>query len=317
MANLSDFTSVFSSHTDGRVAKRNRRPVSCSTCRSRKSKCDRQHPCGYCVSKGEAASCTYDSAPPKKDNRPRSDAASRLQKLEALVNGLMNSNTPAAPVLTPPDSNPSPQNDSPDYSDISAGGHLTRQGSRVSYIGGTHWASILESIHDIRSVLDSDETGTMPEMLHPVQSKADPLFGQQKLLTIEQVLAALPPKQMVDGLVASYFKESFLALAFVHSGKFQREYDAFWRDPSSASFLWLSILFSIMFMSSKLALARGATAPSEPCTTAQEGALRMAAKCIVTGEYLKAQHTRWKHCFFISIAYMPCMRIQILPHGQF
>ncbi|KEQ72468.1 hypothetical protein M436DRAFT_48460 [Aureobasidium namibiae CBS 147.97] len=286
---LANFTSVFqASNTNNRVAKRNRRPLSCSICRDRKLRCDRQQPCSACTKRGDSVKCEYSSVVPQKTPKPRTThdaAASRLQKLEDMVNGLMQSAPVNTFVVTPPDSSTSPQNDNPAYSDVSAGGHLSQQGSKVNYIGGTHWASILESIHEIRSIMDSDLNDAASEPTQP-SLKADPLFGQEKLITIDQILATLPERHEVDSLVASYFRESFLSLTFIHSGKFRREYEAFWRSPKSASFCWLSILFSIMLMAGRLALARGQVVSSDPCSTKQAGALRMAAKCLVAGNYL-------------------------------
>jgi hypothetical protein len=293
MVDLSAFTSVFKTNTNNnRVAKRNRRALSCSQCRDKKQKCDRSQPCSNCTKRGDSANCNYSYVVPQKTPKPRSTndvAASRLQKLEDMVNGLMHAGPMSNPIITPPDSSASPRIDTLTHADVSAGGHLSRQGTQVNYIGGTHWASILESIQDIRSVIDSGLDDSVHEPAQP-PLKADPLFGQEKLLTIDQVLSILPERHMVDSLVASYFKESFLSLTFIHSGKFQREYEAFWRDPKAASvsFCWLSILFSIMFMAGKLAVARGQHAPSGPCTTAQAGALRTAAKCLVAGRYLTA-----------------------------
>ncbi|KAI4727421.1 hypothetical protein E4T49_04777 [Aureobasidium sp. EXF-10728] len=296
MADLSNFTSVFSSsNNNNRVAKRNRRPLSCSTCRDRKLKCDRQQPCSSCTKRGEPSTCQYTSPAVKQNPKPRSvnsdAAASRLQKLEDMVNTLMHTAPMNTFVVTPPTSSTSPQTSTPAFSEVSAGGHLSQQGTQVNYIGGTHWASILESIHEIRSVMDSDLTDDFFEPAQPAQSsfKADPLFGQEELLTIDHVLATLPERHRVDSLVASYFRESFLTLTFIHSAKFRREYEAFWKDPTSTNFCWLSILFSIMFMAGKLAVARGQTALYEPCNTKIAGSLRMAAKCLVAGQYLKAQ----------------------------
>jgi hypothetical protein len=290
MADLSNFTSVFRSSTNSdRVAKRNRRPLSCSSCRHKKLKCDRGQPCSACTK--SSANCEYSYVVTQKNPKPHTTndtAASRLQKLEDMVNGLMHTAPMSTFVTTPPDSSTSPQNDTSAYSDVSAGGHLSHQGTQVNYIGGTHWASILESIHEIRSVMDSDLNDAAPEPTQPLL-KADPLFGQEKLITIDQILATLPARHEVDSLVASYFKESFLCLTFIHSSKFQREYEAFWRDPKQASFCWLSILFSIMFMAGKLAIARGQSSPSGPCSTKLPGSLRTAAQCLVAGNYLNAQ----------------------------
>lgn len=49
-------------------------PRSCSVCRKRKLKCDRQHPCRNCVrsrSKNPEGDCVYDDAPPLMPPRPR------------------------------------------------------------------------------------------------------------------------------------------------------------------------------------------------------------------------------------------------------
>jgi hypothetical protein len=283
MTELSNHTSVFSSSNDSRITKRNRRPLSCSTCRAKKSKCDRLHPCGTCTNKGEAATCHYVTASNKNVKShlsPNPDAASRLRKLEDMVNGLMHQAPMNTFVMTPPSSSVSPPVES---AETSAGGHLSHHGAQVNYIGGTHWASILESIHDIRSVMDSAFGDTAPESVN----KADSLFGQQDKLDMDQVLAALPDRQVVDSLVASYFKEPLLSLTFIHSGKFRREYEAFWRSPLSTSYLWLSILFSIIFMGEKLAAVRGQALHSDPGT--ESGALGMATRCLVTGRYLKSQ----------------------------
>ncbi|KAH0371689.1 hypothetical protein KCU65_g1799, partial [Aureobasidium melanogenum] len=298
MADLSNFTSVFASNINkNRVAKRNRRPLSCLSCRDRKLKCDRQQPCSTCIKRADSSNCLYSSIPTNKDSRPRTlnneAAATRLQKLEDMVNGLMHAAPMSTFATTPPSSTTSPRIDAPAYPELCAGGHLSQQGNQVNYIGGTHWASILESIHEIRSVMDSelhDVSSSGPTQLTQSTPQADPLFGQEALLTLDQVFAALPERHKVDSLVASYFKENLLSLTFIHSGKFQREYEAFWKNPASTSFCWLSILFSIMFMAGKLARARGDPEPPiEPCNTRMAGSLRMAAKCLVTGQYLKAQ----------------------------
>jgi hypothetical protein len=289
MADLSNFTSVFKASTNSnRVAKRNRRALSCSSCRNKKLKCDRGQPCSACTKSSATCEYSYVVTKTPKPHINNDTAASRLQKLEDMVNGLMHSAPMSTFVATPPDSSISPQNDTRAYPDVSAGGHLSQQGTQVNYIGGTHWASILESIHGIRSIMDSDLNDTAPEPIQPLL-KADPLFGQENLITIDQILATLPARHEVDSLVASYFKESFLSLTFIHSGKFRREYEAFWRDPKQASLCWLSILFSIMFMAGKLAIARGQIAPSGPCSTKLPGSLRTAAQCLVAGNYLNAQ----------------------------
>ncbi|KAK3337360.1 hypothetical protein B0T19DRAFT_447939 [Cercophora scortea] len=77
------------------VRKRNRVPLSCYPCRSRK-KCDRSHPCSNCVKRegGDASSCSYASPASRKKNQSQGaaspdDMQNRIDRLEGLVLSLM------------------------------------------------------------------------------------------------------------------------------------------------------------------------------------------------------------------------------------
>jgi hypothetical protein len=261
---------------DGRRGKRTRQPMSCTTCRVSKRKCDRQQPCGTCISKGLPALCEFTTSQNAKTVR-RDETQTRLKRLERMVSDAVKSR-----------SNTSSINDAGSYKifeliqettsytgsssqspDASTGGHLRNQGREAIYLGSTHWSAILEDIHDIKDLLLADDESSSDE---PPPEKPDLVFGYAKPFTIDDVLATLPPRSTVTRLLAIYF-----------DAKFQREFNAFWENPTSASFLWLSVLFSILSIASRIAATR-----HESETTAAEVAgvyLGAASQCLVVGKY--------------------------------
>ncbi|ETS81024.1 hypothetical protein PFICI_06026 [Pestalotiopsis fici W106-1] len=302
--------------TDGtqrKIQKRNRPPVSCLLCRTRKVKCDRQQPCERCVKSGEAAFCEYapraarkprSEGRPSSDNRPKHEAMSRpalqvrLQKLEEMVSGMVAHNTQLRenPLDTP--SSTDQRTDAESRSDLSTPpsiiganhtGILTTQ-SEHTFVGPTHWSSILESISDIRSLIEAETDETLspsPPASH--SHEIDVMFGPQPGITIEQAVARLPPKNKMDQLVLMYFRHRFTAAPYIHTSKFQREYDGFWTDPSSVSLLWISVLSSILWSAASLSRMKGEDL-SKDCEAVHEDNLaKLAVECLVAGDYLAAK----------------------------
>lgn len=75
-------------HSDGNRVKKSRTriPISCSTCRSKKIKCDKKRPtCSNCLLKDDENSCKYESQPWPKDT-PTADAA--IERLQEEIMGL-------------------------------------------------------------------------------------------------------------------------------------------------------------------------------------------------------------------------------------
>ncbi|KAI0134286.1 fungal-specific transcription factor domain-containing protein [Xylariales sp. AK1849] len=296
-----------------KIQKRNRPPVSCLLCRTRKVKCDRQQPCERCVKSGEAAFCEYAPRASRKarsESRPQPDIRAkhetlsrpvlqvRLQKLEDMVNGLVHSAPAREPALDTPSSSDQ-RNDGESRSDLStppsslggSGGGLLTNPTENSYVGATHWASILESIHDIRGIIET-EAGDVPSPSPPPQAsyqEPDLVFGFQASVSLEQAVARLPSKNRTDQLVLLYFRHRFAAAPYIHAAKFQREYDAFWQDPSSASLLWISILASILWVASTILIAKGEDLSKEYEAAHPENLAVLAAECLVAGDYLLAK----------------------------
>ena len=143
---------VTNSGTTAKVQKRNRPVVSCLSCRSRKSKCDREHPtCGTCKVNG--ITCVYRSNP--KDGS-KSSAQDRLTQLENLVLQLMNdkeNDNPDRPfrkdkVLTPPTEGSGSTASSPEDDDcVDTGQGAFSNGIHgPSYVGPTNWEAVLDTV---------------------------------------------------------------------------------------------------------------------------------------------------------------------------
>ncbi|KAK6331867.1 hypothetical protein TWF718_002406 [Orbilia javanica] len=204
MTDISEFTSVFRARVnlnDKRKAnKRNRQALSCLACRSRKLKCDRQHPCTTCSKRGEGSACTFTAAGSINGSlgsvgitkssssinadTKRSEAQAKLQKLEEIVQQLIQSgavvpksgddrNVPtrtsqgAREPRTRLDEN---ENDSPPNKST-AGDEKCEQAPVLmcynqasgGYVGATHWAALLEQINCVKESLEDGMDRDSPD----------------------------------------------------------------------------------------------------------------------------------------------------------
>jgi hypothetical protein len=124
--------------------------VSCSLCRRRKLKCDRQQPCRTCVDRGLALSCTYvRKAPPTQDSKTPHSVHDRIDQLEKLVTTMMNEKENGYPQASPAMASMSHMDlhGDEDTAEISEAPDRVRiSGGATSYTNGAHWASILDGV---------------------------------------------------------------------------------------------------------------------------------------------------------------------------
>ncbi|KAF5724890.1 transcription activator acu-15 [Fusarium mundagurra] len=190
--------------------KRNRPAVSCSTCRARKQKCDRQQPCGPCLKRGVHDSCHLESTPrpppPSVTNRGDSRVQNELRQMQSLLQSLL--------------SQPNQNQAATSCDALAAGVDRIRQA-----MNGNNQRAV-----------------TAPQVDQPPNI----VFGSLAKATSEDVLAALPSRQDSDKIVLTYLSARHIAVPFVHIHQFRRQYEAFWNSPESANLLWASILFSVL-----------------------------------------------------------------------
>ncbi|KAJ4181187.1 hypothetical protein NW755_011230 [Fusarium falciforme] len=139
-------------------------------------------------------------------------------------------------------------------------GTLEVRESGTSYVQSVHWEAILTKIRGLREDLVTD-------------SKAPPgshlFYGPNHHATRDEILAAVPPRSVVDRLMALHFDsyivtpcqyiESFFELSridcgvdLIHGKKFLREYETFWEDPSTTSIAWIGLMFSMLYIAAQL-----------------------------------------------------------------
>lgn len=299
---MKPFTTVFRvadapKHTSRKVTKRNRVPVSCSSCRARKQKCDRQVPCSGCRRRGEPEACCFQTTPATPgpssssgDSPPtttrntahtssiqskplQKEAKTRLSRLEKMVNQLMQSRT-----SPPADNSPSHHPKENQVRDL-----VGAEG----FIGPTHWAAVLEGIRDFKEFLEAEDDSP-PVPAPDLNAEPDLIFTQgTEKITMVQVLAGMPPQRDCDRLVRVYLSSSAFVPPFIHAKAFQRAYEAFWECPEKASFLWVSMLCSILHVGLRLEeFTTGGTSRMSPLAVR----LRfLAARCLSAGDYLRAR----------------------------
>nr|POF17844.1 bikaverin cluster transcription factor bik5 [Quercus suber] len=137
---------------------------SCTFCRHRKIKCDRQHPCDNCTRGGRSAECTYPAGPGRRPKRSRqlNDAKviNRLDRLETIIKHL--STRPSSLANTGDDVNHPPADEIPVQESLAPNhditieqqlGRLVVDDTRSYYVGNIFWASLGKEVEELRNML--------------------------------------------------------------------------------------------------------------------------------------------------------------------
>ncbi|KAJ6186416.1 transcriptional regulator family: Fungal Specific TF [Penicillium mononematosum] len=171
--------------------------------------------------------------------------------------------------------------DSPAQSD---GGNVWFSSSDVQYVGGTHWAAILDGIADLKEQLEREDHRNMekPAMLHTFL-----LYGC-KSASKEGILAALPDRPAVDRYISQYFNRLDLAPSCLHSGQFSREYERFWENPSQTSVMWLGLLFSMICLAVLASSAADSSSSPGFRNPLVDTYREKIVQCLILGEYTKS-----------------------------
>ncbi|RVX72164.1 hypothetical protein B0A52_04762 [Exophiala mesophila] len=170
-------------------------------------------------------------------------------------------------------------------------GYLEYGPSETTYLGATHWASILGDIQDIQDCLANDRADDLSAYLDEATfDEDDVILGESRSITLEQACKLLPPRPIADKLLSIYFEARFLHIPFIHKFKFYREYKLFWEEPASMSLLWLSILFSAFHLASWINNVRVKTRDHElHQSPSQQPYHATAAQLLIAGHYQKGR----------------------------
>ncbi|KUJ07723.1 putative Zn(II)2Cys6 transcription factor [Mollisia scopiformis] len=243
--------------------RRDKVQLSCDPCKHRKLRCDRHQPCGACSRRGLTNSCNYATTSSSTPDAQRSvglrqstNLHSRISELESLVVTLMEGQS----LPTPPPASKSPRPSSLSFTDVfleirrpkasqaeaaspADPGTLKLRESGTSYVQSAHWEAILTKVRGLKEDLVTDSKAPTGSHL---------FYGPSRHATRDEILAAVPPRPVVDRLVALHFDSYIITPYLIHSKKFLREYEMFWEDPSTTSIAWIGLMFSMLCIAAQL-----------------------------------------------------------------
>ncbi|CRG87344.1 putative transcriptional regulatory protein C139,03 [Talaromyces islandicus] len=250
---------------------RGRPQLSCTPCKRRKLKCDRARPCDNCVKRREADTCVYPAtgSVARDQTRESKKTKKRIERLESLVMELLdrgpqpNEALSDGPATSESDSQPQSHtyrsgaeadNDhDTDTSPVQPDIPPVRRPSSLpaSTSSSSLWETVLQDIGEIKNYFEEHENdfkiqaGKVEDARNP---PVEPyvLEGSPGQWNVDTFIPYVPPRPVVDILIAHYFGVDSHVRPIIHPKKFLREYEMFWQDQYSVSKLWLGLLFAIM-----------------------------------------------------------------------
>ncbi|KAF1975958.1 hypothetical protein BU23DRAFT_456653 [Bimuria novae-zelandiae CBS 107.79] len=286
-------------------SRRRDKPIlSCSLCRRRKLKCDRQQPCKTCVDRGLPLSCTYSRNVSTSSSFSASDPSvnvhDRIDQLEKLVTSLMGAKNGGDPERK----NTGPSIPSPLRMDLNDGSadteapktpaHMTLETDETQYTDSGHWMSILDSIAELKGELDQIASDP-PQPRRPDEDVGpELLLGLRSHVTRQDIIAGLPCKPEADQILERYWLFVDIAPTIMHKPKFIREYNEFWKNPDETPIMWIGLLYGVFAISTRLQSLieehdAGILDPSQQTfSQARQDLFRQkVAQCLILGNYTK------------------------------
>ncbi|CAH0043433.1 unnamed protein product [Clonostachys solani] len=161
-------------------------------------------------------------------------------------------------------------------------GTLKLRESGASYVQSAHWEAILTKIRGLKEDSVTDSRALPGSHL---------FYGPNRHATREEILAAIPPRQVVDRLMALHFDSYFVTPYIIHGKKFLREYETFWEDPGATSISWIGLMFSMLYIAAQLQTftidvsdGRAESLKAE-CLAMKDAFREKAIQCLVLARY--------------------------------
>lgn len=223
-------------------------------------RCDRKQPCESCIRLGQASACSFafpqlSRASAKGPIEPaiRDTLQERIDQLELLARSLVGKLQDKTATSTPGSAVSSEAtaligNEDPLACHF---GRMNLQAHESSYVESDHWTAILDEISDLKDMVKEQSDGFHDENREEPQTLpgVDLFLLQSYPITKMEILAALPPRLVIDSIIAKYFKTADMPVALViHRRVFFKQYEHFWEDPLGTPIMWVTILFGMMFM---------------------------------------------------------------------
>ncbi|KAI4727582.1 hypothetical protein E4T49_04601 [Aureobasidium sp. EXF-10728] len=201
--------------------------------------------------------------------------------------------------ITPPYSGDEQQQHEASLQQLESFGHLRISKEGTSYVGSSHWATILDSISEIKRDLEesgdeaSDEeydAWRNEEPLDVYDQELPGLLRSPRRVTKAELLSYIPPKAEADALVSLWFRSPHPYKTIIHAPQFQNEYRQFWRSPTNAPVTWLGVLYGMFGMASlfRIRALRNPDTPDVRATLNKADLYQeLAASAAVLGNYMR------------------------------
>ncbi|KAI5792032.1 fungal-specific transcription factor domain-containing protein [Geopyxis carbonaria] len=232
-----------------------RRPISCTNCRHRKTRCDRKQPCACCTRHGDGALCTYGSHArrPQAPDHELVELRERLERLERTVKGQAQL--------------PSPTTSGSAYEPLSP--EESADGAEYTH-DSSSWAAVLGELGDLKTTLQAT--------YHAASSPAPP---QPADPVVAELLSHLPPEHECRALVARYLTYFSSLFHILHEPTLTAQLDVIFAGPAPPLPL-LALLFVVLGLSH----LTQPSAPSAPSPTQRYNAL--ALRALVSSNFMSA-----------------------------
>lgn len=175
-------------------------------------------------------------------------------------------------------------------------GHMRLQKNMSSYVESDHWSAILDEINDLKHMVNekAERYHDLAEEEMQTLPGADLFFLQTYPTTKLDIISALPPRPVVDSMIAKYFKAADMPITLIiHRRVFFKQYERFWQDPLGTPTIWITILFGMMFIVSYGTL-KGSVGhtPVDEGTLLEYQTIALTARermiqCLRLGNYMK------------------------------
>lgn len=228
-------------------------------------RCDRKLPCKTCVDRGIAVSCAYKSTDFSGAKISVGDRIQQLETLvQSLLRQqcqAQNSSGLSAPAdsaqlhevpslathtanpcSTPPQNSisfrnsdhvsekepsslPLSQCQSPSSLGPLDPGSIRIHSHGATYVGSAHWASVLESIADLRNHYEEEEEARLHASSETFDAEClgPRLLYEPKSVTKSDIINSIPQRSIADRMVAKYFNSRGVVPEVLHSSRFLEE----------------------------------------------------------------------------------------------
>ena len=277
---------------NNRVLKRTRESLVCAQCRASKTRCDRRQPCGSCIRRDVL--CDYHQS--SGSSADSGQIGDKLISLESVVKHILQTQTQTqaqAAELTA--SYPSGvAREGPGNNIEAQSNSQVDRITQATYVGSTHWTAVLNDLLELKALLHySPELGAAQDGLpmKALHTSHESIFGAFSSFSLEKVISDfLPAKVDTDRLLSHFFQGPVFIIPMLHKYQFQRQYHEFWASPMQVQPLWLSILFSLCYISAEVRKITDPGGPPLKETFPDNFFLHDAAgQCLVLGEYNRPQ----------------------------